>query len=87
MERWIYPLGALVFGFACLFVIYIYARRRKGGWQAAPWLSFVLIWPLILDADKQKRNGQFLTRRELVGWGLVVLIAIVAIALTPPRGG
>ena len=87
MEKYFYPLGALAFGFLGLLVVYLYQRRRSKTGAPHSWLSYVLIWPLILDADRSKRDGRFLTNRELLGWGLVVLVAVVAIWLTPSRGG
>ena len=51
------------------------------------WLSYLLLWPLIFDADKGKREGRFLTTREWIGWGLVVLIAVLAVILVPSRRG
>jgi hypothetical protein len=87
LERYVYPLGAVAFGFLCLLLVYFYQRRRSQTGAPHSWLSHLLVWPLILDVDKSKRGGRFLTKRELLGWGLVFLIAFLAVWLTPPRGG
>jgi hypothetical protein len=46
-----------------------------------------LLWPLLLDADKDRREGRFFTKREWFGWGLVVSIIVLAIIFTPSRRG
>jgi hypothetical protein len=85
MERWLYPLGALGLGFAYLLATSLYERRRSRLGKPHSWLSYFLGWPLILEIDRDKRGGRFLTNRELLGWGLVFLIAVLAIWLTPAR--
>jgi hypothetical protein len=86
MERYAYLIAAVGLGILYLGAIYLYQRRRSQAGTGHSWLSYVLVWPLILDADRAKREGRFLTKREWLGWGLVVLIVIVAIVLTPNRG-
>jgi hypothetical protein len=87
LERYIYPLGAIALALLFFFVLYMYQRRRSQPGAPHSWLSYLLLWPLILDADKDKRDGRFLTKRELLGWGLVVAISVLAIWLTPRKGG
>jgi hypothetical protein len=38
-----------------------HARRAT---HKRPWFHYVLLWPIILDADKAKRYGRLLTARE-----------------------
>ncbi len=86
MEGYAYLVAAIVLGVAVLTAIYLYQRRRSQAGHS--WLSYVLIWPLVLDAAKSKRDGRFLTKREWLGWGIVVLLVVLAIVLVPSnRGG
>ena len=55
------------------------ARRNKAG---RTWLHYLLVWPIVLEADKDKRNGRQLTPREWLGWGLVALLILLAITFT-----
>ena len=88
MEGYAYLIAAIVLGVAALTAIYLYQRRRSQAGTGHSWLSYVLIWPLVLDADKSKRDGRFLTKREWLGWGIVVLLVVLAIVLVPSnRGG
>lgn len=57
-------------------------HRRPGAGQKRPWFHFLLLWPIILDADKGKRNGRFLTHREWFGWGIVVVVVVLALVFT-----
>jgi hypothetical protein len=47
-----------------------------------PWFHYLLLWPIVLDADKDKRNGRLLTPREWLGWGIVAVVIVLAVALT-----
>ena len=87
MDRWIYPLGAIALGFTFLCLVFLFERRRARLGKPHTWLSYLLGWPLILDVDREHRAGRVLTRRELMGWGLVLAVAILAIWLTPQRVG
>jgi uncharacterized membrane protein HdeD (DUF308 family) len=72
-------------GIALIFfgVLYLYQQRRSESDAGHSWLSYIFLWPLLLGADKEKRGDHFLTKREWIGWGVVVLIAVLAIAFTP----
>jgi hypothetical protein len=87
MERYAYLIAAVGLGIVGLGVVYLYQRHRSQAGAKQTWLSYLLIWPLILDADKSKRDGRFLTKREWLGWGLVLLLIALAILFTAPRGG
>jgi hypothetical protein len=87
MERYAYLIGVVALGVVGLGVVYLYQRSRSQAGTKHTWLSYVLLWPLLLDADKAKREGRFLTKREWIGWGIVLLLIALAIALTPSRGG
>jgi hypothetical protein len=74
MSHWYFIVGILfaVGTFALVYVIQ--SRRRSGEGQKHSWVSYLVLWPLILDADRSKRGGRFLTRRECVGWAIVGLL-------------
>lgn len=82
-----YLIAGIGLGVAFLAGIYFYQRRQSGKDGGHPWASYLLLWPLILDADKGKRDGRFLTKREWIGWGLVGLLVVLAIIFTPSRRG
>jgi hypothetical protein len=83
MGQYAYLIGAIALGLALLGVVYlVYTRSPTAPDQRRPWLHYLLLWPLILDADKSKRGGRLLTTREFLGWGIVALVALAAIAFT-----
>jgi hypothetical protein len=83
MSDYAYFLAAVGLGLAALVAVYFVHRRRLAADQTKhSWLSYLLVWPLILDADQSKRDGKLLTSRELIGWGLVFLVAALAIIFT-----
>jgi uncharacterized membrane protein (UPF0136 family) len=88
MWEYAYLIAGVVLGAIFLIGMYLVHRHRSGTESAHSWMSYLLVWPLILDVDKSKREGRFLTKREWLGWGLVILIAVLAIVFTPSgRGG
>lgn len=87
MGRYLYLIVGIGLGVAFFLGLYIYQRRHSGKDVGHSWVSYLLLWPLILDADKGKRDGRFLTKREWIGWGVVGLIIVLAIIFTPPRRG
>jgi len=83
MAEYAYMAIAIGLGVAFFVLMYIVqTRRNAAGASKQSWLSFWLVWPVILDVDQGKRDGRFLTGREWLGWGLVILIAILAIVFT-----
>ena len=85
---YIYTVVGIVLAIALFVGLSIYERRRQRTNAGHSWWSFLLLWPLILDTDKDTRDGRFLTKREWIGWGLVGLIIVVGIVFTPSfRGG
>jgi hypothetical protein len=88
MGDYAYIIAGIGLGIAGLSAVYLYQRRRSQGASENTWLSYLLIWPLVLNADKDKREGQFLTKREWLGWGIVALVIVFAIVFVPSnRGG
>jgi hypothetical protein len=88
MERYIYLLAAICAGVAVVTVILVYQKHRIKTDAGRSWIDYLLLWPLVLDADKEKRQGRLLTTREWFGWGVVILVMILAIIFVPShRGG
>jgi hypothetical protein len=85
MESYVWLIVVAGLGVLGLVVIYLYQRHRSEAGTKHTWLSYVLLWPLVLDADKDKREGRFFTTREWIGWGVVLLLIALAIAFTPSR--
>jgi hypothetical protein len=71
-------IALAVTGVVSLLVI----RERPSPRNAArPWWHFVLLWPIVLERDNPKRPvglGQ-LSKRELIGWVIVLVLIILAI--------
>jgi hypothetical protein len=83
MSDYAYLLIAVGLGLAALVAVYLVQRRRvAAGDSKHSWVSYLLVWPLILHADQSKRDGKILTGREWVGWGIVLLVAVLAISFT-----
>jgi hypothetical protein len=55
------------------------SRRNK---VKRPWLHYLLVWPIVLEADKDKRSGRLLTPREWLGWGIVAVVIVLAVIFT-----
>lgn len=83
MAEYAYLVAGALIGVVALAVVFIVqARRNNDAEVKRAWWSYVLLWPLLLDADQGKREGKFLTSREWLGWGVVLLIVVLAIAFT-----
>jgi len=57
-------------------------RRTDGSVHKRSWVDYLMLWPLLLDANKNERDGRFLTKREWFGWSVVALLIICAIIFT-----
>lgn len=72
-------------GMAVLLAIAIYldrlSRSKRPG-RSYSWASYLLLWPLVLDADSAKRKGKFLTTREWLGWAVVALVIVCGMLLS-----
>jgi hypothetical protein len=81
--QYAYLIAAVGLGVAVLVLVYLVQLRRGTTSDTKhSWMSYLLVWPLILDADRGKREGRFLTKREWIGWAIVGLIVIGAIIFT-----
>ena len=78
-----YLATVLALGITGLVLAYAaHGRAPKRAGEKRSWLHYVLLWPLVLDADRDNRNGHFLTAREWAGWVLVGVIIVLAVAFT-----
>lgn len=81
------PYAYLIAGVALVLALgvvlfLIQSRQNVAVGQRRPWFHYVLLWPIVLGADKAKRGGRLLTARELIGWGLVILLIVAAVVFT-----
>jgi hypothetical protein len=83
MNRYAYLAAVLALGIVGLVVVYaVQARGTRRDSEKRPWHHYLLLWPIVLDADKQRRNGRFLTAREWIGWTIVGLVIVLAVIFT-----
>lgn len=75
-----FVFAALVLALAALGLIggYFVVRKSKRTGRRSVW-SYVLLWPLLFERERPEGGGLF-TKRELVGWGLLLLLIVVAVA-------
>ena len=50
-----YLIGGVILGALGLVAIFVAQRRASKTVTRRSWMSYLLVWPLILDADKEKR--------------------------------
>jgi hypothetical protein len=55
-------------------IYYLQSRRGEALKQRHPWVAYLLVWPLILDANKEKRSGRIFTSREWLGFALMAAL-------------
>ena len=80
MEQYTYLVAALGLGAVLLVLIYFNRSRyssKSGGRRS--WLSYLFLWPLVLDSDASKSKGRLFTTREWAGWAVVALIIFCGI--------
>ena len=83
MSEYSYLIAAVFLGAAVLVFLYAYISKRDAtGENRNSLLDWLLVWPKILDADKEHRNGRFLTSREWLGWSIALAIVVLAIIFT-----
>jgi len=75
MGRYGYQIvGLVLLGFLVAVLYFVQSQRGRSAKQKYPWASVLLIWPVRLDRDRNKRAGQVFTRREWLGWLVVVVL-------------
>ena len=63
----------VLLGVLALSIYFIQSRHGAVVKQKHRWVSYLLLWPLILDANKEKRGGKAFTTREWLGLALIAL--------------
>jgi hypothetical protein len=84
LERYWY-LAVLIVGAAGLLWLVVVRSRDAGSGAprgVAGWFTFGPFWPTV-DRYFSHRGG--FTRREWVGWGVVLLVVVVAVVFVPGR--
>ena len=86
IDYWPFLLVCL-FGAAFIAALVLYSRRAKSVGELKFKRHYLLIWPLLIDRLQKdpKRAGVLFTKRELVGWGLVLTVVVVAIIINPGK--
>ena len=83
MTQHAYIIAGVAFVLALGAVVYlIQTRRNAAAGERRPWFHYFLLWPIVLDVDKTKRGGRVFTKRELIGWGVVILLIVAAVVFT-----
>jgi AraC-like DNA-binding protein len=74
---------AVVVGVAGLTAVYLRARRSPPKSGPRSLLDYLLLWPLILGKREKNpgENGRLFGSRELIGWVIVIALAIAAVVL------
>jgi hypothetical protein len=77
-----YFIAGIFMLLALVGALYFLFGHRQTEKSQRPVLHYLLLWPIILDADKSKRNGNMFTKREWLGWLVVFLIIVAAVIFT-----
>jgi hypothetical protein len=85
MARYGFFVLAILIGLSGLVAAYFRAQRYVRSEDQGPsvW-DYVLLWPLLFNktsADLASRQRRLLTTREIVGWLIVLVLIVVAMAL------
>lgn len=74
-----FVFAAVVLGIAVLSLVgsYLVIRKNQRSGRRSIW-SYVLLWPLLFERERPDGGGLF-TKRELIGWGLLLLLIALAV--------
>jgi CDP-diglyceride synthetase len=74
-----FVFAAVVLGLAVLGLVgsYFVIRKNKRSGRRSVW-SYVLLWPLLFERERPEGGGLF-TKREPIGWGLLLLLIALAV--------
>lgn len=90
LQAWSYLIGGLLLVVATVVLIVVSRTRKTEGDESFKFKwSHLLIWPLLDDVSKLQDGTRkhFFTKRETVGWAIVIAIIIVAMVLVPSHRG
>ena len=74
MSRYWYIAAVILFAILAFAIVRAISLCRTSQDPERSWVSYLLLWPVILGADKSKRNGRVLTNREWLGWAVIGLL-------------
>jgi hypothetical protein len=82
-----YGFVALVIalGVAGLVGAVLLARRSTGARKPRSIADYLLLWPLLFDKERERdpqRGNRLFTARELVGWGVVLALIVLALVFS-----
>ncbi|RDD80058.1 hypothetical protein DVJ77_19495 [Dyella tabacisoli] len=76
MHEHAYLVGGIVLSVVALVAVYLIQTRHRQAGSKRFLASYFLLWSLIFDADKTRRDGHFLSSREWIGWVVAILIVV-----------
>lgn len=78
MTDFLFPVLVLVLVVTALVGSYFVIQHTKKTGRRSLW-SYVLLWPLLFERGQQDGDRLF-TKRELIGWGLLLLLIAMAVS-------
>ena len=81
MSRYGFALLVALLGIAGLVASYCRAQSSTTEQKTkhSKW-DYLLVWPLILKRGVNSRGNKLLSDREFIGWGIVAILIIAAVA-------
>lgn len=76
---------AILLGIAGLSAGLVLVRRSTGARKPRSITDYVLLWPLLFDKERERdpqRGNRLFTTRELVGWGVVLALIVLALVFS-----
>jgi hypothetical protein len=78
MTDFLFPVLVLVLVATAIVGSYFAIQHTKKTGRRSLW-SYVLLWPLLFEG-RQHGDSRLFSKRELIGWGLLLLLIAVAVA-------
>ena len=85
LEHYWYLIFAVAAGLFAIWMVLF--RSRKGDAGTSRGMSWLFFGPFGPAVDRYLNNRGGLTRRELIGWGIVAVIMVLAILFAPGGRG
>jgi hypothetical protein len=78
VSNFILPALVVVLAVAAAIGSYFVLRQNQRRGHRSIW-SYILIWPLLLERTDSNEGGRLFSKRELIGWGVVLVLIAVAV--------